>query len=404
MLAEARLLPSALWLVFDRMPEAFIYDAVRTPRGKAKADGGLATLTPQELIKQQIAALENRSEGSTGQAEALILGCVGQVGDQGGNIALVSKLHTSLQDDCAAYSINNYCASGLSAIGMAAAQVASGQTKLVLAGGVECMSRVSFMGDNAAYYNDSSFPARSLYMPVVLAADRLTNNEEISRTELDAVTLASQQKAAAAEENTALQKSRIATASLDTEECIRPQTNAVSLAAMPAAFGGLQKQYAAALEGETFTPQLTLGHAPPVCDGAGLAVVGGANLGLRPRARILGFAEAGGDPAASLTAGFSAMDKVLAKTGLSLENMERIEFMEAFAVTIAKFMRDRKPDPTRVNVSGGHIAKGHPMGASGAILVSTLLDSLDACDGTLGLVVMSGASGVGTAMIVERVN
>ncbi|HEY9092648.1 acetyl-CoA C-acyltransferase [Parasphingorhabdus sp.] len=386
------------------MPEAFIYDAVRTPRGKAKADGGLAALTPQELVKQQLAALESRCTGSTDQADMLILGCVGQVDDQGGNIALVSKLHAGLHDDCAAYSINNYCASGLSAIGMAAASVASGQTKLVLAGGVECMSRVPFMGDNASYYTDTGLPVRSLYIPVVLAADRLIGNEGISRAELDAVTLSSQQKAAATENNSALQRSRIATGGLDAEECIRPLTNAASLAAMPPAFGGLQKQYATALEGKPFTPHLTLGHAPPVCDGAGMAIVGGGNLGMTPRARILGFAETGGDPAASLTAGYSAMDKVLATTGLTLADMDRIEFMEAFAVTIAKFMRDRKADPERVNVSGGHIAKGHPMGASGAILVSTLLDNLDVCDGTLGLVVMSGASGVGTAMIVERVN
>ncbi|MEW4467525.1 acetyl-CoA C-acyltransferase [Parasphingorhabdus sp. JC815] len=386
------------------MAETFIYDAVRTPRGKAKADGGLAALTPQELVKQQIAALEKRCNGSTGQSEALILGCVGQVGDQGGNIALVSKLHAELQEDCAAYSINNYCASGLTAIGMAAASVASGQAKLVLAGGVECMSRVPFMGDNASYYTDTAFPVRHQYIPVVLAADRLTNKEGISRAELDAIALSSQHKAAEAEHDAALQRSRIATGGLEAEECIRPRTDAASLAAMSPAFGGLQEQYRAALAGETFTPQLTLGHAPPVCDGAGLALVGGSNLGLQPRARILGFAESGGNPEDSLTAGFRAMDKTLASTGLTLADMDSIEFMEAFAVTIAKFMRDRKVDPARVNVSGGHIAKGHPMGASGAILASTLLDSLDVCNGTLGLVVMSGASGVGTAMIVERVN
>ena len=386
------------------MHDVYIYDAVRTPRGKAKADGGLAALTPQELVKHQITALESRCGGATDQAEALIVGCVGQVGDQGGNIALVSKLHAGLADDCAAYSINNYCASGLSAIGQAAASVGSGRAKLIFAGGVECMSRVPFMGDNAAYYTDTDFPCRTRYIPVVLAADRLASSEGISRAELDAVSLTSQQLAAAAENDNALQRSRITTGDLTAEECIRPETDAASLAAMPPAFGALQDQYAEALDGKTFTPQLTLGHAPPVCDGAGLAIVGRGNLGMKPRARILGFAESGGDPAASLTAGFNAMDKALAAAGLTLADMDRIEFMEAFAVTIAKFMRDRNADPARVNVSGGHIAKGHPMGASGAILTSTLLDSLDAGGGTLGLVVMSGASGVGTAMVVERIN
>jgi acetyl-CoA C-acetyltransferase/acetyl-CoA acyltransferase len=178
--------------------------------------------------------------------------------------------------------------------------------------------------------------------------------------------------------------------------------DAAKLAAMPPAFGQLQDDFAGPLDGQRFEPLHALAHAPPLCDGAGLALVGGEGLGGKPRARILGYAESGGDPAASLTAGFAAMDKVLARAGLSLGDMDRIEFMEAFAVTIAKFMRDRAPDPDRVNVSGGHLAKGHPMGASGAILTSTLLDTLDAADGRLGLVVLTGATGVGAAMVVER--
>ncbi len=385
------------------MADVFLYDAVRTPRGKAKPDGGLGALTPQELVKQQIDALGARLGAAVRAPEALLLGCIGQVGDQGGHIALVSKLHAGLPDATAAHSINNYCASGLSAIGQATAMVASGQAESVLAGGVECMSRVPFMGDNASYYSDAGFPTRTRYIPVVLAADRLAAAEGFSRSELDAVALASQQKAAAAEGNAALIRSRIATGTLQAEECIRPKTDAASLAAMPPGFGALQDSYADALGGVRFEPLHTLSHAPPVCDGAGLAWVGTAGLG-QPRARILGFAESGGDPVASLNAGFAAMDKALARAGLSLADMDRIEFMESFAVTIAKFLRDRDVDPAKVNVSGGHIAKGHPMGASGAILASTLLDCLDEANGTLGLVVVSGASGVGAAMVVERLN
>jgi len=385
------------------MVDVFLYDAVRTPRGKAKPQGGLGALTPHELIRLQIDALGTRRNDLPPTPEALLLGCIGQVDDQGGHIALISKLHAGLPDATAAHSINNYCASGLSAIGHAAAMIASGQAKTVLAGGVECMSRVPFMGDNASYYCDSSFPPRTRYLPVVLAADRLAAAEGLSRAELDAVALSSQQKAAAAEDNAALNRSRIPTGGLRSEECIRPATDAASLAAMPGSFGGLQDQYADALGGERFEPLHTLGHAPPVCDGAALALVGAAGLG-QPRARILAFAESGGDPAAGLTAGFAAMDKALARASLSLGDMDRIEFMESFAVTIAKFLRDRDVDPARVNVSGGHIAKGHPMGASGAILASTLLDCLDEMDGTLGLVVVSGASGTGAAMVVERLN
>lgn len=385
------------------MSEVYLYDAVRTPRGKARPDGGLAKLSPQELVRQQAAALAARCGDVATTPDVLLLGCVTQTGAQGGHIALVSKLHAGLPDQTAAHSINNYCASGLSAIGQAVAKVASGEIAVALAGGVESMSSAPFLGDRAGYYTNDELPPRARFVPPVLAADRLANSEGIARAELDAVALASQLKAAAAETDPALQASRVATGALDGEECIRPQTSAESLAAAPAAFGELQAQYAGALEGATFEPLHSIAHAPPICDGAGLALVGGDGLGIAPRARVVAFAESGGDPAASLTAGFAAMDKVLTRAGLTLGEMDRIEFMEAFAVTIAKFMRDRDADPARVNVSGGHLAKGHPMGASGAILTSTLLDALDACGGRYGLVVLTGAMGVGAAMVVERV-
>lgn len=385
------------------MSEVYLYDAVRTPRGKARPDGGLAKLSPQELVRQQAAALAARCGDVATTPDVLLLGCVTQSGEQGGHIALVSKLHAGLPDQTAAHSINNYCASGLSAIGQAVAKVASGEIAVALAGGVESMSSAPFLGDRAGYYTNDELPPRARFVPPVLAADRLANSEGIARAELDAVALASQLKAAAAETDPALQASRVATGALDGEECIRPQTSAESLAAAPAAFGELQAQYAGALEGATFEPLHSIAHAPPICDGAGLALVGGDGLGIAPRARVVAFAESGGDPAASLTAGFAAMDKVLTRAGLTLGEMDRIEFMEAFAVTIAKFMRDRDADPARVNVSGGHLSKGHPMGASGAILTSTLLDALDACGGRYGLVVLTGAMGVGAAMVVERV-
>jgi acetyl-CoA C-acetyltransferase/acetyl-CoA acyltransferase len=385
------------------LSEVYLYDAVRTPRGKARPDGGLAKLSPQELVRQQAAALAARCGDVATTPDVLLLGCVTQSGEQGGHIALVSKLHAGLPDQTAAHSINNYCASGLSAIGQAVAKVASGEIAVALAGGVESMSSAPFLGDRAGYYTNDELPPRARFVPPVLAADRLANSEGIARAELDAVALASQLKAAAAETDPALQASRVATGALDGEECIRPQTSAESLAAAPAAFGELQAQYAGALEGATFEPLHSIAHAPPICDGAGLALVGGDGLGIAPRARVVAFAESGGDPAASLTAGFAAMDKVLTRAGLTLGEMDRIEFMEAFAVTIAKFMRDRDADPARVNVSGGHLAKGHPMGASGAILTSTLLDALDACGGRYGLVVLTGAMGVGAAMVVERV-
>jgi acetyl-CoA C-acetyltransferase len=368
--------------------QVYIYDALRTPRGKARPDGGLAALTPPGLVKALVDALADRTGGASRDPGALLLGCVTQAGAQGGNLAMAAKQHAELPDACAAHTINNYCASGLSAIGHAVAKVAAG--------------RAPFLNDKAEFYTDASLPPARRFLPPVLAADRLAAAEGITRAELDACAFISQQRAGTSDRDPMLQASRLDLGELTGEECIRPGTNLDALAQMPAAFGMLQHDYAEALEGQTFEPLHTLSHAPPVCDGAGLALVGGEGLGDRPRARVLAYAESGGDPAASLTAGFAAMDKALARAGHSLDDMDRIEFMEAFAVTITRFMRDRSPDPARVNVSGGHLAKGHPMGATGAILTSTLLDALDACRGRLGLVVATGAMGVGAAMVVER--
>jgi len=392
--------------------QVYLYDAVRTPRGKARPDGGLAALTPQELLRQlQRALLQRQGGAAAAQPQALLLGCVGQLGSQGGHLALVSKLHAGLPDSCWALTLNNYCVSGLSAIALAATLVQAGQAQQLLAGGVEMMSQVGFMADRASYYSDASFAPRSRYVPVAVAADRLATAEGVDRAALDRVTLTSQQRAAASESDAHLQSSRIAILNaeggiaLAHDECLRPKTSSESLIALAPAFGALAAEYAQALDGSNFPPLHTYSHAPPMCDGAGLALVGGAGLeGAAPRARILAFAEAGGDPAAGLLAGLAAMQQALDKAGLTLAQMDRIEFMESFAVTLAKFLRDAGADPARVNVSGGHLAKGHPLGASGAILLSTLLDTLDAASGRYGLLVCTGASGVGAAMVIERLH
>lgn len=379
---------------------AFIYDAVRTPRGKARPDGGLAALKPQELVSGLIDAIGSRT-GAAPKPDALLVGAVGQIGAQGGNIALISKLHAKLPDETSAFTINNYCVSGLTAIGQAASMVEAGQAKSVLAGGVEMMSRVPFMADNADYYADASYDRRTRYIPVAIAADRLAEDLGITRAEMDQAALTSQQRTAAAE-GTALVASRIPLNGLDREECARPTTTLESLSGLAPAFPALADQYRDALGDRVIDHRHTVSHAPPMADGAAIAFVGAKDAGAKPRARIVAWAEAGGDPAESLTAGFTAMDRALNRAKLTLSDLDRIEFMEAFGVTIVKFMRERKPDPAKVNVGGGHIAKGHPMGATGAILMSSLLDALDAADGKYGIVVAAGASGVGSAMIVER--
>lgn len=378
---------------------AYIVDAVRTPRGKARPDGGLAALTPHALVAALVDALDVRTNGQARNADGLFLGAVGQVGAQGAHVALVSKMYASLPDSAFALSVNNYCVSGLTTIGQAANMIANAGAQRLLAGGVEMMSRVPFMGDKADYYEDASFPLRTRYIPVVVAADRLAEDIGVTRQEMDCAALRSQQRTAAAE-GTALTASRIVVNGLDVEEPARASTTAETLAAMPAAFEHLGTQYADALGGRKIDHRHTVAHAPPMCDGAGLALV--SSNGKGARARIVAYVETGGDPHASLTAGFTAMDAALAKAGLDLKAIDRVEFMEAFAVTIVKFLRERDVDVDKVNVGGGHLAKGHPMGATGAILLSSLLDALDDCQGRYGLVVAAGAQGVGAAMVVER--
>ena len=388
------------------MRDVFIYDAVRTPRGKARDGGGLAALTPHELVRQLTCSLDERC-GDT-EPDGLVLGCVGQFGSQGGNIALVSKLHSELPDETTALTVNNYCVSGLTAMGLAASKIAVGEWACALGGGVEMMSQAGFLGDCATYYTDTTFPSRTRFIPVALAADRLARAENISRDALDHVALISQERAARAETKKELVKSRIAVRkqvgdiALAAEECIRPQTTTESLAELPAAFSTLAADYRDALAGDDFPAVHTISHAPPICDGAGLALLGAKNINSSPRARIVSFADAGGDPVMSLTAGFAAMEKALSRADLDLSDMGAIEFMEAFGVTIAKFLRDYPVDPNRVNMSGGHLAKGHPLGATGAILASTLLDCLEFANARYGMVVATGASGAGAAMILEK--
>ncbi len=390
----------------------YIYDAVRTPRGKAKASGALAQLSPQELLAQLYQRLS--SGLPTGSIDGLIVGCVGQLNSQGGNIALVTKLHSGISESASAFTLNNYCASGLTAINTAAAKIANGEWQSALAGGVEMMSQVPFLGDGAAYYADKSLPKRARFIPVALAADRLAEKAGITRADLDAISLRSQQRASKAELNTALIKSRISVRGsdgavlLDTEECLRPQSSPEAFAALEPAFAELASHYQDELGTPLPLPQHTIAHAPPVCDGAGLAYLSvyephaASSSAPKPRAKVIATSDVGGDVEDSLLAGFSAMQNVLDRANVSLQDIGRIEFMEAFGVTIAKFLRDHSVDPERVNVAGGHIAKGHPLGATGAILLSSLLDALDESEEDYGLVVVTGASGAGSAMLVQR--
>jgi len=379
----------------------YINDCVRTTRGKARPGGGLANETPESLVAALVGSMEGRGRLDRKEAEHLALGCVGQVGAQGGHIALIAKIAANLPAKTTAHTINNFCVSGLTAIGSAAASVEAGHNRIALAGGVEMLSRVPFMADKADYYIAENFTPRDSYIPVALAADILADDENISRSQLDELAFLSQTRAAAADADSALQASRINIGGIISDEAIRP-TNMDSLARLEPAFSPLAKEYRRALGDKEIEHRLTVAHAPPMADGAGLAAIGSPGAFLNPRARIVAYGESGGDPRQSLLAGIAAMKKVLTSAELTLDDMDRIEFMEAFATPVAIFKRDWKPDMNKVNVGGGHIAKGHPMGATGAILLSTLMDALDAAAGKYGLVVTSGAQGAGAAMIIER--
>lgn len=399
--------------------DAYIYDALRTPRGKGREDGALAGLGPHELVAQLVAALKRRtSPHAIDSAGAMILGCVGQVGSQGGNIALVSRLHAGLPHEVAAWSLNNFCVAGLTAAGQAAALASAGESRLMLAGGVEMLSQVPFMGDKASYYCDPDLARALRYAPVALSADLMATKEGLDRAALDAEVLQSHQRAAQAWAGGRHAGAVIpvhgpdGAVLLEQDECIRPSMDQAALDALPPAFAklgaaGYDAMMLAAHPGlEQVVHLHSVAHCPPLADGAALALIGsksaGEAAGLKPLGRIRARADAAGDPVDQLTAGFAAMDALLKQTGLTLRDFDRIEFMEAFAAVPALFRRERDADPQRINVNGGHLAMGHPMGASGAILLTTLVHELARCGGALGLVVAHGGSGAGSAMIVER--
>jgi len=396
--------------------DILIFDAVRSPRGKGRDGGGLAKTAPVELVKQMVSAVAKRQGEQAKAIDHLILGCVGQTDAQGGHIALVSKLYSGLPESAAAWSLNNFCTSGLSAIVSAAEKVGSGNADLVMAGGVESMSHVPFLADKGTYYTDPVFSAAMRYVPVAISADVLAFKEKVTRAELDAVAVDSHVRAGHAQKENLGQQSLIpilddtGKVALAHDEYVRGNTTAERLAAFPVAFEGLGKAYAPVLKAALGIDHLqhlhAVVHAPGTADGVGLALLGNraaaAAKGLKPRARIVAMAEAGGDPVLSLTAGRTAMDKVLKKAGLTLNDIDLIEYMEAFAVVPALFYRDHPHVRDKVNVFGGHVARGHALGATGAILLSVLLDALEQKNASTGMVVSFAASGIGSAIIIQR--
>lgn len=400
------------------MAEIHVFDAIRTPRGKGKAEGSLAGVPPWELVGQLVAALRER--GATAALEAtdrLVLGCVTQTGSQGGHIALLSRIHAGLPGTAVAITVNNYCVSGMSALAAAARAVANGEDALAIAGGVECMSQAPFEADAAPFYRDPSLAAHFHYLAPPLVADWLASRERITRAELDEVTVASHQRAGRAWQEGRYASSVVPVrrpdgALVERDELVRPGLSVADLARFPAAFGALGALGAEAIV-NTADPALgglrylhAVPHCPPMADGAALVLIGtrerAAQFGLRPRARLAAAVEVNTDPLDPFAAGFAALERVLAVGRLDLEDLGAIEFMEAFAAVPETFRRRYPKAAARANESGGHLAMGHPMGASGAILLATLLAEMERKDVEWGVAVAHAVSGVGAAVLLQR--
>ena len=409
------------------MVDAYIFDAIRTPRGKGRAPrkgkkgGALSSVPPHKLVTGLIEAMETRtSESALRAVDSLTLGCVGQVGAQGGHIALVSRLAAKLPNRIAVKTLNNYCVSGLTATIDGALRVQAGVDDLVLTGGVESLSQVPFLADKASYYSDPEMVKDLRYAPPVMGAELIATLGEFSKHDLDEITMISHQRAAKAWKNGHYAASVVPVKSangdilLEKDEFIRPDFTMDYLTTMSPAFAN---QGAMGFDAMMLKehPELTeishihsLANCPGMADGASLIMLGshqaGQEWGLKPRAKIVDFVEVGADPVFQLTAGFAAMEALLARQSLELSDIDRIEFMEAFAAIPFKFLRDYDVDPGKVNVNSGHLAMGHPMGATGGILVTTLMHELERCGGQFGLVVAQAGGGIGGAMLIENMS
>lgn len=399
------------------MNDVFIYDAIRSPRTPAKESGALHDLTPHELLRQLYEALRQRTQLTPATIGEIILGCVTQHGEQAGNIAKTSALYAGWPSSISGLTVNRFCSSSIDAISLAALKVGAGQERAMIAGGIEMMSRVPMLSDDARVFNDPAFAAQCQMLLMGSGADLIASLEDVSREQADAVALGSQLKAAAAREQHFF--SSIVPISnphkditVAEDQCIRPAITAEQLATLPPAFAKLGAAGADAMQLQHY-PQLnaiehihTAGNSPAMCDGAALVLIGDASLGdelgVAPRARIAAAATASSDPLQVLTGCITASQRLLKEQNFKVENIDLFEIHEAFAATIIKAQRELGIDPQKLNVNGGVIALGHPMGATGAIMAGTLLDELERRDLKTGLVAASGAAGSGSALLIER--
>lgn len=400
------------------MTEALIFDALRTPRGRGKADGALHSVKPVNLVAGLLTALQQRTALDTSQVDDVVLGCVTPVGDQGADIGKTAVQVADWDVSVAGLQINRFCASGLEAVNLGAMKVRSGFEELVVVGGVESMSRVPMGSDGGAWALDPQTNLHSHFTPQGVGADLIATLEGFSRHDVDAYALHSQQKAARARADGSFNKSLVPVQDqngiilLHHDEFIRAESTLEGLGKLKPSFEmiGQMGFDATALRVYSHVERIdhvhTPGNSSGIVDGAALMLIGseakGKALGLQPRARIVATAVTSTDPTIMLTGPAPATRKALAKAGLRVEDIDLFEVNEAFASVVLKFIKDMAVDPHKVNVNGGSIAMGHPLGATGCAILGTLLDELEARRLRYGLATLCVGGGMGIATIIER--
>lgn len=399
--------------------DAYIYDAIRTPRGRGKANGALHEVTPIQLLTGLFQTLQARHDLDTSQVDDVVLGCVTPIGEQGGDIARTAPLYAGWNLDTPGMQLNRFCASGLEAVNLAAMKVRSGWEELVVAGGVESMSRLPLGSDGGAIMDDPMVSETIGFVPQGISADLIATLEGFSRQDVDMFALQSQQRAAQAAQEGRFKslipvRDAAGNVLLDYDEHMRPETTLEGLATLRAAFEkiGRARFDAIALRKYRQLDHIehvhTAGNSSGIVDGAALVLVGslakGQALGLRPRARIRAAALVGDEPTIMLTGPAPATRKALKNAGMSLADIDLIEINEAFAAVVLKFMKDMGIQTNeRINVNGGAIALGHPLGATGAMLLGMALDELERQDLNTALITLCAGGGMGIATVVERV-
>ncbi len=402
------------------MPDAFIYDHVRTPRGRGKVDGSLHEVTALNLASQALRAIKDRNRLDTALVDDVVMGVVDPVGEAAADIARTAALVAGYGNEVPGIQINRFCASGLDAVNFAAAQIMSGQQNMAVGGGVELMSRVGIGAAGGAWAVDPSIAVAHYFLPQGISADLIATKYGFSRDDVDAYAVESQQRAAAAWEDGRFNHSVVPVKDVNgltilaKDEHMRPETTMQSLAALKPSFvqmGELGGFDAVAIQAHPEVEYVNhvhhAGNSSGIVDGAAAVLVGnkeaGQKAGLKPRARLRAFANIGSDPALMLTGPIDVTKKVLKTAGMTLADIDLIEINEAFASVVLRYLQAFDLDAAKVNVNGGAIALGHPLGATGAMILGTLVDEMERRNVATGLVTLCIGAGMGTATIIERV-